>query len=428
MVVPNKSLRKGGLLTGVRPLLILVLLIITIPLTMTVIDRLRTDVQLDNEGGASAAPLCESQPTQELCASVKVGDIEQRYALYMAATPTADTVIYDPGGPGVSALSGTLTLQSVQERLPSEYNLLVLEEPWVTKEISENCSNSMSGYYSALREAEGIEAAALSIQVECALGQGMYGFTPERYREAVSMISESRNLQIKGFLGHSFGSVRLSYLDSTVPNIQPAWAIVTRPFPVGVEADELMQSRADVLRGVLPGEIASHEFAVEISSRSIPVTRFDQFSAFVGTGYVADAELDEVLSSISSVADPQLIGTLSDQLWMRYGVDALSPGVLAFWEETCDTMGQVTNPPEGISSVEDILFATASVCDSFDVASTVESGGTDVCVTSSVGDSVAPASLIGEVFDEAIVLSVDSRAHGDVIGWEDCWDEVVSDD
>ncbi|MCH7229583.1 hypothetical protein L0U85_01705 [Glycomyces sp. L485] len=368
--------------------------------------------------------LCLDPPAREVCQAISVDGREWRYSLIRSRQATSKTVIYDPGGPGVSALSGSFQLAGTQQSLPESYNLLVLEEPWVASEVTDQCSSAMAEYYRNLRNGSAqAEVGVDGVLESCELSGSHYGFTADTYTTLVANIASEEQIEVTGFIGHSFGAARLAYLQTGLPTVHPEWAVLTRPFPVGAGIDEVIDARLGLLQDLQAGEI--HWEDQSISSRSLPVTQFDAVSAIISTGYVESAEVNEILDAVQNDSDPELIGKLSDQLWMRYGVDSLSPGMLAYWEELCGVAG-ANSPIDDGRGLRQILQSNAAPCESERINLTIDTSITPTCMTGSSADSVTPISLVHEYVDATYFVEVEEQSHSDIGGWEECWEHVAT--
>jgi hypothetical protein len=382
-------------------------------------------VRLSSSNGASqaeepAADPCFSPTTEEGCEAVQVDDRDWRYLLRPAGTPTSDTVIVDPGGPGISVLSGQFNLASIDEL--GQYNLLVIEEPWVTADVSSECQGAVSDYYLTLRAMAAPDAHASAVAAQCDLGSGTFGFEADQYRNVVSTIAGKEDIQIVGFVGHSFASVRRAYLEDAAEALKPDWTVVTRPFPLGAQTQELVDERVDTIESAGIQVHGDFPAELEAADRSVEVTAFDAYSAAVSSGYVADDQMEAVTQALASADDPDLVGNLSDQLWMRYGRTSLSYGMIAIWDELCanglnleEELGNVA--PE--QSIEYILQGLVRPCDSPGKQIEPEISGT-LCVTGAESDSVTPLSLIRESFNGHHIEEQPTSSHHDRGGLQEC--------
>lgn len=381
----------------------------------------RTEATVDDRQEDS----CTSQPTREMCLSIQVDDELWRYTLYRAPTETAKTVLFDPGGPGAAALSGHYTLAEQPAMLGfAEYNLLVLEEPWVTAEVEDDCEASVTEYYRAARNFSYSDDVAAAVLTDCDFDTNRYGFEQDSYQRLVRAIMDKHALHIEGFVGHSFGSVRLAYLNAD-ETLVPNWAVITRPFPVGISRSDLLAARAAKLSELFPTELHWIE-ETDLPDRSIPIDRFDQLSAAIGSGYADDQSMNSVTESIRTGNDLEMMGKLSDQLWMRYGVDSLSYGMLAYWQELCSAAGQSpgVDLDTDLNDLGLMLDTQTGPCNGGDPIAPVWSDQLRLCVTTSDSDTIAPSELVAEAFAGYPIESVEPRSHGDISGLERCLSSV----
>ncbi|QXJ20301.1 hypothetical protein AGRA3207_000990 [Actinomadura graeca] len=300
-----------------------------------------------------AGATCKEQPTREPCGQLVIDGRIRRYALLPAGrAATADTVLVDFGGPGRAALSGEIGLgrfKAAFAELGERYNLLVLEEPWVTQETDPGCAAALSGYYRAARSApRDVRAAGEEMARRCGLAGGapMWGFDARTFQQVVTGVTQSRGLRLRGFIGHSWGAIRLAHLRTTVVD----WAVLVRPFPVGVGGPALIRERARLLAGDSAG--VPWRPATTLPERSLPVTVFDEASAVVAAG---DAEAGRTAGILKR--DPGQVARLSDDLWKRYGVGSLSPANLAKFQEVCAATGPAPGGLSEIRTARDVLIA-----------------------------------------------------------------------
>ena len=178
---------------------------------------------------------CDQFETRESCRELTVDGRIWRYTLQQPAVPTSDAVVLDLGGPGMSVLSGSFNLAGLPDLLPDlmqRFNVIIVEEPWVTAPVPDACNRSLSAFYHGMRT--GDRSAAGSVASSCRLGvrPSNWGFSPSTYPDVIRAIAAEHHLSLKGFVGHSFGSVRLSYgQDLGCPRHRRA-----RPDPHGTRA------------------------------------------------------------------------------------------------------------------------------------------------------------------------------------------------
>lgn len=395
---------------------------------------------------------CGDYPVREPCLDL---DGVVRYALLKAPTPTAKTVIVDFGGPGSAVLSGEADLTGFaadHPQLSLQYNLLVLEEPWVTHpwEDSGLCKEALSSFYRALRdEADALETRGHAVSERCDLpqhGGDRWGFNQWEYRGYVEKILDRHALNLRGFVGQSWGAVRLRYL----PGTQLDFAVLVRPFPVSVEADRLVNARAEAIIDTLPSSIHPVE-TTALAARSVPVTNFDQLSAVVELGYVDDNYFADNADVVISGENEAEIGRLSDDLWQRYDVDLLSPAKLAQWQEICGVVeGSAYGPDHrprvdgrDISRIRDVLAAEFAPCADTEADRLPQMGAGDWgttsrnppdqpsnCVVTSPLDTVAPQTLAHDAYsfivdEEVTWVESMERSHSSLDGLTECLGRVL---
>jgi hypothetical protein len=375
-----------------------------------------------------AGATCKEQPTRVACKDIEANGRIWRYALLQADTPTADTVVVDFGGPGQTVLSGVIDLQSFRAAYPSlstRFNLLVLEEPWVTEELTDDCEGALTGFYLALRTAPltaDRQGADLVRRCEVNSGGRAWGFQSAAYAGLVRAVEQRDHLTVRGFVGHSWGAARLAYLDSAKLD----FAALIRPFPLGADADHLVAARVRKL-AEMAGDTRGDAHPTDARDRSLPVTRFDEMSAQVELAYVDDPFFAANAAGVLNGADRVLIGTLSDKLWGRYGRDSVSPALLAQLQEICPTTGPTSGSTGEITSVQDVLAAQFSPCRAIARTSAATVTARKTCVVSSALDAVAPGDLAATAYRGNAVQWVDvpNRSHGSFDGLEICLKTVL---
>jgi hypothetical protein len=374
---------------------------------------------------------CEVRPTREACRHIEVGGEVWRYALLRASQPTADTALVDFGGPGAAVLSGTNNLSGFvgdHRNLSQKYNVLVLEEPWVTRDPSPACTSALTDYYRAIRAASaGPVTAAQSMRHACGLGQKerRWGFSAESYARVVGAIADHEALRVRGFVGHSWGAVRLTYLT----DLSLDWFLLVRPFPVGVSMPEVVTRRAAAVRGLvkeLQGRQPHATTPLE-RVRSLPVTEFDKASALAELAYLDDRMVDDVGAGVALGQDEQRIALFSDQFWGRYGSDSISPRILSYLDEVCGAAGGWQGAG-GADDLERVMASMYQPCGGEPAghAAALPAKGR-ACVVTSPGDAVAPEALIRQAFgDRAQTKWVTSavRTHTSFDGLADCLAEL----
>jgi hypothetical protein len=377
-------------------------------------------VAVGKVGGAT----CEVQPTREACTDIEMDGRIWRYALLPADEQTSETVVVDFGGPSLSVLSGEVGLSAFRaafKELSRRYNILVVEEPWVTEMVPADCRAALTAYYLSLRSStDTISRKGTEMAQRCELSNTpwRWGFDSVSYAKLVRAISQRHGLKVKGFVGHSWGSVRLAYLDRSALD----WAILVRPFPVGVSAPALLKERARML-----ADVSSNLQLVKptvIRGRSLPVIPFDQLSAMIGLAYVDDTFFENMSGRILDGTDMERIGRLSDRLWGRYGRDSISPGMLALFQEVCAIVGPTWEDIRQINSVRDIFLARHAPCRAVPIGQLSPVVIRSMCVVTSRRDAVAPDRLVRLAYESASekIKFVESkeRSHSSFDGLEHC--------
>jgi hypothetical protein len=373
---------------------------------------------------------CET--ARETCATARANGREWRYGLLRASRPTNRTVIVDLGGPGVSVLSGTYHLGSYARDLPGldSFNLLFIEEPWVTSDVSTGCRQAASAYYRTVRAGTDLAAAAGKLFRDCRIGAGQWGFEPTAFAEVVAAVAAKESLVLDGFIGHSFGSARYSYLGSGPAAHQLKWAILARPFPIGVDAGTFVGDRARLTRELFGNNVDAGR-ASSATARSLEVSAFDELSALVGLAYTAPGDEEQARLAVTRDHNAETIGRFSDNLWFRYGTDSISPAYLAQVDEVCAAM---KSPHElesvaGNNSLSGVIASLMLPCGpSASRGATLPS--TSICVITSKLDPVVAGDTALAMFHgyAGSMISYNSThaAHNSRDGLGYCVKELVS--
>ncbi len=341
---------------------------------------------------------CDNPKPREECREIEVGGTTYRYAIIEAEVETPNTAIVDFGGPGISALSGKYRIQDFKESLPAlrDYNLLVIEEPWVTAEPEQSCTALLSAYYETARSGKGVTESSVRLARSCLSDKGRWGFDPSSYRSAVDQIEEHENISLRGFIGYSFGSQRIAYLEGR----DMGWAVLVRPFPVGASGSELLSSRLKQtkrLRSLYSeSETGGQPEGLPPNSET---STFDYASAELALAYLNQTQLQSRGPDIFARQNDALAARLSDSLWLRYGVDSISPGYLAYLSEVCVREG-TWEISEG-SQVANVLNSLHAPCSSIEETGKVSRSGPaevpdETCIVTSETDPLASESLIKE--------------------------------
>lgn len=378
---------------------------------------------------------CDQRATRDACSEILVNGVRWRYSLARAATATTRTAIVDPGGPGISALDGgyLALFWSRHPALAATHNVLVVEEPWATREPTEPCRAALTDFYLAARTLSTgqVDASSARLATTCRTGgqpPSRWGFDRRSYSELIAAIGKKEALDYTGFIGHSFGSVRLTYLSGT-PTIQALdWAVLVRPFPVGVTADALVAARADRIRRLtrhLAATSPASPSANPSLTRALPVTRFDEVSAAIELGYLTDDEQPTAARDVAGGAQPATTARLSDQLWQRYGNASIAPGYLSMLDEICAAVGRPSTRGDQIEAVlATALLPCRPTRAPLAAPPPLRLGQTELCVVTSAWDTVAPAALATRAFRDSSTrtrwISSDRRSHRSDDGLDAC--------
>ncbi|WP_162562127.1 hypothetical protein [Salinispora oceanensis] len=394
----------------------------------------------------SSDEYCDIWPAREGCSAIFVGNETWRYSLLRSREETAKTVLVDLGGPGISVLSGAMGLKSFAanfSELSSRYNLLFIEEPWVTQAPPAGCEDALVAHFDHLRDqvvSFGGDAPDVAEKCQLAWPPGQqpdqpvahrgWGFDPEHYSRFVTAISQLERLDLKGFVGHSWGSMRLAYLlqGASRNEFTLDWSVLVRPFPVGVEANVLISEQATVLERNFDAIKAMSP--VTVNSRSLPVTYFDQLSALVELGYSDDGYAKENSQAIVQGKGISEIGTLADEYWQRSSRDSFSMGRLAEWQEVCSTTRSPDGSNKKIGDVADLLASRFAACERIPLHTGIEAQTAGkACVVAAPNDSVTPHSLIRGTYHaaspEATWVESAERQHGSFDGLDECLEAVL---
>jgi hypothetical protein len=379
-------------------------------------------------------PGCSSVPTSYPCRSVSFGGSTYRYVLLRAGQPTTATLIVDFGGPGIALVAAPQTsietFAKTEADLARSYNFLFIEEPWTQQGISDSCNHAASNYYETLRNRySDVAGAANTLRISCNLGHGEWGFTAASYRTAISRIQAREHVTVRAFVGWSFGSVRWDYLSGWHLD----WSVLLRPHPLLATGRQILQGRA-VAAGRQITEAAKHSLVpmapVELNSRSVPVTGFDQLSAVVHSAYLDDDAFSQsVLHGIALGTNPEAIGIFSDAVWGRYDVDSLAPSYLAQLDEGCVANGDWPRASGHLTSVYDLLAAFWAPCRSVAMASPGPGPTGPLCAVVSSADPVVPQSLLPWTFPAGrahSVVAVSERQHSSDAGLPSCLRQVMA--
>lgn len=357
---------------------------------------------------------CSDSPSlpEDRCSSVHVDGRLVRYRLLPAGTPTDQTLLVDVGGPGASVLAGGYDPVSLRRALGDEtMNLLLIEEPWVTRTPTQECREALRAFYRSLaRPVAGNVSGDPAPAEKCSVGSSprLWGFSAETLVDGVRAIETAERVRVRAFLGFSFGSVRLTYLKP----LDLMWAVLVDPFPLEVPGSRINDGRQAWI-GKVAERFGSSGGRVPESADA-----FSYYSALVELGYLNAEQLDLHGAAVVRGRDSELIGQLSTRLWQTYGDDDLSPAFLAMLDEVCPvTTWPRSSTADQVSSVRGVLDAAVRPCHGGgDRVARVAELPSHGCAVITVADSVTPGVLAAESLAGRVgwsVISVPpSAGHG----------------
>ncbi len=124
----------------------------------------------------------------------------------------------------------------------SAESLILLEEPWVTAADDQACRTSAATWFTTMHDGQEAASKAAQMEQDCTLGHGRYGWTKERYAQAVEAIAAREELKVEGMIGVSFGARRSLYLDNAT-----MWTALVNPAPRQMSATDYLKARHDAL-------------------------------------------------------------------------------------------------------------------------------------------------------------------------------------
>lgn len=341
-----------------------------------------------------------------LCRSVTVAGTAYRYAFVRSGRDHKPLVLLDTGGPGGS-LFGAAWPSEALKQLIGGYDVLMLEEPWVQAAEPAGCSDALTAWYDTVHaqwptreNPDPVAPVASTVAKRCQLWQGRWGWTPQRYADVVTSVLERTGRKLQTFVGFSFASTRLAYLESA--GFRFSSVTLISPFPVGAPAGQYVRARQRVLEG--QPVFARALLGTTPAGRSLPLSATDLEAARVQAQYASTRTRTRLL--MGHRTDAVLVGQMSDMLFGRYGVDSVSPSVLAYWDETCPALHGWPSPrgsgsPSGGTGLAGELLG---VCDSRDEGPVGVRGSGSIelvprslrapCVVASREDGVVPIDLL----------------------------------
>lgn len=341
---------------------------------------------------------CRGVRAQALCRSVRLPGGEQiRYAVLQPssdeeASPARGATVVDLGGPGVALFGANwpgAALQAVTDRLRTP--IVVLDEPWTRTPYPAGCRRAASDWFTALHS--GLEAPSARFATTCRLGRGLWGWTPESYREAVDAALDQEGLSFARFVGASFAGVRLSYLHQPPPEV-----VLVSPYPLGQSSSAYVETRVAAVAAFCRARPGSSSCTGRAripaeAKRSLDVTEFDLGAAWIGTSYQRDPTAYREL--LAGDPDAGVVGALSDAVTGRFGVTDVSPSTFAYFDEVCSSFGTWRPGVGGDLAAKSFLLSWHDVCRQVPAPArprdpqTLESA--HVCVVTYRRDGVVPS-------------------------------------
>lgn len=337
-----------------------------------------------------------------------------------AAGPTggSDVVLVDLGGPGRS-LFADRGVNEIVAAWPGDQRLMVLEEPWVSRPLSEGCGAALTSFYRWLRLAPPVGPAPASQAADggpperlvraCGLAEdGSWGWSSSRYRQVVDAALRAEHGRLVGTVGASFGAARASDLWAAAFDLR--WVVLNSPAPVGISAQEYLDGRRHGAMlafkdgcvhcdaGAVDAAVARFASApIVLDDRTPEVTGVDVAAAVVGLPYRAGAERREMVGTL--LRDPRAaapwIGQLSDSVLLRFGEYDMSPAALAYFSEICAQYAgwRALRAPSG--PVEALLTRLHAPCRYVPgrVAPPPSRSGVPACLATADDDYVTPPAL-----------------------------------
>jgi hypothetical protein len=364
--------------------------------------------QQDRSAMSTLPARCSVSPVpreEALCDEITVDGRSYRYSLLAAAGgATQSTVVMDIGGPGASVLANpgvTALAAQLPGALRAAHNVLIVEEPWVTRPVTEACRTHMAVFYGQFRAATPVSTAR-DLIAGCQLdAAGSWGFAPGAYSRVLDEVERARALSLSGFVGASFASARWAGAGAE----RFAWSVLLQPYPLGVPGDQLLGLRA----AAVLEQTAAVKFKGDSERASHP---FDLVSARVSLGKATGEE-------------PVEAGELSDSYWQRYGDGSVSPAFLAYWDETCRTTS-FRALPAWSGKAEDVRSFLSQVhlpCAELEPNQVLDWPQSDrLCVTVSDTDTVAPAAPVRSAVAGigGLIVEVGDAGHTPGAGLNDC--------
>lgn len=325
----------------------------------------------------------------DFCHEVEIrGKGKYRYLFFPAQNP-APSAIFDPGGPGVSPFSDYVLTDSIKELHDRGFSVLILDEPWVTNEHPNSCLEGMKQFYSNIRANYpelGSEGNESSLVESCVEPHSVVA-APSVYAEVISRIESKHSTKIEYFTGHSFASVRASYLSKTHPDMKVR---VANPFPLGADAatffEESWNRRKELFFSKCP-ECAGLPQSFELDSA-------------IAQGLPPDNNSKSAIQHAS------------DSYWQVLSGNQISISRVGYLTEICNSLTGWEKFKDGNGA--GILMPQHRYCTSQPIANDYDSTlPVDTCFAVSDGDPVAPW-FSSTATDSVTIVNVDSQAHDSI--------------
>jgi hypothetical protein len=439
--------------------------LVALAVTVAALPLLLAGCRAGEPARGGAAGVAPSSPAGGSCAGVRFPECRSvvlasgqqvRYAVLRPDAPAeaeSRAVVVDLGGPGIALFGLHWPGATLRTEVPVSLRsrpLIVIEEPWVTAAYPERCKLAATGLFRSVHGSAGTgDDAAAGTVSDCDLFSpaDTWGWTPESYQESLQRILGAERLSLDGYLGLSFGAHRLTYLRSPVPK----WAILVNPAPLAMSGSDYLSGRQKSLWSTVsvrcPGcpdpstadrllrraERTLKAGPMVTSHRSVPLDVGDLGAAVMALGYRDQAVMKaffRALQDLSVAANRELIGKLADSVWGRYGVDTVSPSVLAYWAEVCPSYGPW---PAGTASraVGGFLPGWHGPCRSVPAEARRRwdlrtDPGTRICVSALQDDPVVPAgsARTWRAAGAAVLPLRAGGVHADFAGSQDCADRL----
>lgn len=353
-------------------------------------------------------PVCELQVPDDTCRAVALpGGRLLRYAKIApnAGRKSPGITLVDLGGPGY-ALFGTTSSRTQLAMIANATHrtAVALEEPWVQERYPSGCKEAVSQWFVAEHAGRGAGTSVMSSR--CDLESGNWGWSQNRYKQAVAAVSRHENALVRVFVGVSFGSERLRYLEKP-----PATAWLLYPASATSSADRLLSERAELTPGICSNCAIRRGMP---RGRSIGVTAFDAGAALVATAYQEHpARALDFLRAGNPTA--QVIGALSDSVTNRYAVNAISPATFAYWQETCHAYGNAHANSGVPASAARFLWTWQRPCADLHQQALGAVSSAHVCLVVDEADHVVPrtsAATWRQTFVGADMHTIRRGIHG----------------